>query len=294
MVQRRHRGPRRELRGRQRVQLHGRGGDDAQRAFAADEEVAQVVAGVVLAQAARAFPDLALRRDHFQAQAQVARVAVAHDLRAARVGRQVAADGAAALGRQAQREQVAGLLGGLLQRLQDAARLDGHREVGGVDVADGVQALQAQHHLRAAVVGNGADRQAGVAALRNDGRAGRGAGFDHVGHLLRIGRAHHGERLAARALAPVLLVGREVALGQHVRGADDGAQLVEEGRRGGHWAEASRGRAAAAAALAWRRRRRTCHAQAAKSTRHSSTSTSARICPTPLVSLQARTTPSVK
>ena len=110
MVERRHRGPGRELRRRQRVELHGRGGDDAQRAFAADQQVAQVVAGVVLAQAAGAFPDLALRRDHFEAQAQVARVAVAHDLRAAGVGRQVAADGAAAFGRQAQREQEAGLL----------------------------------------------------------------------------------------------------------------------------------------------------------------------------------------
>jgi hypothetical protein len=35
------------------IQLHGGAGDHAQRAFAADEQVAQVVAGVVLAQARR-------------------------------------------------------------------------------------------------------------------------------------------------------------------------------------------------------------------------------------------------
>ena len=61
-LQRGHGGPGGQRGGRQRVQLHGRGGDDAQRALAADEQVAQVVAGVVLAQARQAIPDLALRR----------------------------------------------------------------------------------------------------------------------------------------------------------------------------------------------------------------------------------------
>ena len=51
-----------QLRRGQRMQLQRRRGDDAQRAFAADEQVAQVVAGVVLAQPAQAVPDLALRR----------------------------------------------------------------------------------------------------------------------------------------------------------------------------------------------------------------------------------------
>ena len=50
------------VRRRPRIQLQRRRGDDAERAFAADEQVAQVVAGVVLAQAAQAVPDLALRR----------------------------------------------------------------------------------------------------------------------------------------------------------------------------------------------------------------------------------------
>ena len=45
-----HRGPRRERRGGQRIELHGCGRDDAERAFAADEQIAQVVARVVLAQ----------------------------------------------------------------------------------------------------------------------------------------------------------------------------------------------------------------------------------------------------
>jgi hypothetical protein len=92
----------------QRVELHRRGGDDAQRAFAADHQVAQVVTGVVLAQARQAIPDVALRRHHLQPQAQVAGIAVAHHLGAAGIGAQVAADGATALGRQAQRKQETG------------------------------------------------------------------------------------------------------------------------------------------------------------------------------------------
>ena len=94
----------RDLGRRHREQLERGGGDDAQRAFAADEQIAQVVAGVVLAQATQALPDLALGRHHLQAQAQLAGIAVAQHRRAAGIGGQVAADGATALGRQAERE----------------------------------------------------------------------------------------------------------------------------------------------------------------------------------------------
>ena len=99
-----HGGPGGQLRSGLGVQLHGRGGDDAQRAFAADHQVAQVITRVVFAQATQAVPDLALGGHDFEAQTQLAGVAIAHDLRAARVGAQVAADGAAAFGAQAQGE----------------------------------------------------------------------------------------------------------------------------------------------------------------------------------------------
>ena len=79
----------------------------AERAFAADQQVAQVVAGVVLAQRREAVPDLALGGHDLEAEAQLARVAVAQHLRAAGVGGEVAADRAAALGGQAEREQQA-------------------------------------------------------------------------------------------------------------------------------------------------------------------------------------------
>ena len=57
------------LRGRLRVELQGRGGDHAQGALAADEQIAQIVAGVVLAQAREPVPDLSAGGHHLQAQA---------------------------------------------------------------------------------------------------------------------------------------------------------------------------------------------------------------------------------
>ena len=74
--------------------------------------------------------------------------------------------------------------------------------------------------------------EAGVSALRNDGCARCRAGLDHSGHLLRVGGAHHGQGLAAHAAAPVLFPGGEVAFVEHMGGADDGAQGVEQGGHG--------------------------------------------------------------
>ena len=277
-------GGQRGARGRRpRLQLQRGRGDDAQRAFAADEQVAQVVAGVVLAQARQAVPHLAVGGHHLQAQAQLARIAVAQHLGAAGIGGQVAADGATALGGQAQRQQQPGVGRGLLQRLQHAAGLGGERQVGAVDGAHAVQARQAEQHLRAAGIGHAAADQAGVAALRHHAGAVRGAGPQHGSHLRGVGRAHHGQRTAAEALAPVQLPGRQVAIAR------------ARGRR-----RRPQRSACSSAAFTLRppraarcNRQRTCSAQATNSTRHSSTSMPASTADKPL-SVVARTTPSVK
>ena len=89
---------------RARKQLeHGRR-DDAERAFRADEQVSQVVAGVVLLQGLEAVPDAPVGQHHLEAEHQLARVAVGQHADAAGVGAEVAAELAAALRRQAQRE----------------------------------------------------------------------------------------------------------------------------------------------------------------------------------------------
>jgi hypothetical protein len=54
---------RRDLLARAREQLQHRGGDDAQRAFRAAEQVAQIVAGVVFAQATQHVQDATVGQD---------------------------------------------------------------------------------------------------------------------------------------------------------------------------------------------------------------------------------------
>ena len=81
----------------QACQLQRRFGDDAERAFGADEQLAQVAAGVVLLERAVELEHGAVHEHDLEAEHPVARQAVADDLHAARVGRDVAADVARAL-----------------------------------------------------------------------------------------------------------------------------------------------------------------------------------------------------
>ena len=94
---------------RLRKELDGRRGDDAERALAADEELLQIVAGIVLAQAREPVPDPPVGQHHLDPQGQFAGIAVAQDGDAAGIGREIAADLAAALGAEAQRKQPVGL-----------------------------------------------------------------------------------------------------------------------------------------------------------------------------------------
>ena len=276
MLHRRYGGPGCQACHRLRVELERCGGDDAQRAFAADEQVAQVIAGVVLAQAGQAVPDVPLRRDHFKAQTQVARVAVAHHLRAARVGCQVTADGAAAFGGQTERKQKAGLFRSFLQGLQNTAGVHRHGHVGRVDVSHRIHALQAQHHLPARAIGNRADHQPGIATLGDDAHAGCYTGLHDGRYLLRAAGPRHGQRLAARTFAPVLFIGCQVAANQHMRSAGDAAQRFNQRGWVVHGASAPATAASGAEAAGFFSRTRTCSAQAANSIRHSTISIMAR------------------
>ena len=212
-----------------RVELEHGGRDDAQRPLGADEQVAQVVAGIVLAQAAQAVPDFALGGDHFQAQAQFPRVPVAQDGGAAGIGRQVPADGAAAFRRQRQGKQHAGAGRGLLDVVEDAAGFHRHGAIGGIEGADTVQAPQRNDDGRAAGVRHAAQHQAGAAALRHHRDAGGGAGAHHGGHLLGIRGQHHGAGAPGEAAAPVGEEGRHVGLlAEDVGVAGDGAALRQQ------------------------------------------------------------------
>ena len=181
---------------------HG-GGDDPQRALGADEQLAQAVAGVVLAQPAQTVPDRAVGQHHLQPQHQVARIAVTHRVVAAGVDRQHAADLRGALGRNRQRQQAAGFGGGKLGGLQGDAGLDRQRHVHRVEVADTVQASGAEHKFRAVLGRDRAADHGGVAALRHHRCAGLGAQLDHRGEFLRRGGTDHRAGAALVQAAPV-------------------------------------------------------------------------------------------
>ena len=139
-----------------------------ERALGADEQVAQVVAGIVFAQTAHAIPDVSAWQHDFEAEGEFACISIAQDLRAAGVRTQVAADRGAALGSQRQRKQPAGAVCRLLHVVQHAAGFDGKGAVDGVDFAHTMQALQRQHDGIARCIGGRATHEPGVAALRND------------------------------------------------------------------------------------------------------------------------------
>ena len=188
---------------RQRKELHHRRCNDPERSFSADEKLFQVVAGVVLAQAAQAIPHLATGQHHLQTERQFAHVAVAQNLHAARVGRKVAANLATAFGCQRQREQPAHAQSGLLQRLQHAPGFDGNGVVGRIDMADLVHARQADQHGFAARVRNARPAMTGVAALRHDRHTSLPAGANDRRHFGCARRTHHAARRTAITPAPV-------------------------------------------------------------------------------------------
>ena len=209
--------------GRLREQFHHCSRDDAQRAFRADVQIAQVVAGIVLAQAAQAIPDRAVRGHDFEAEAQLACIPVAQDGRAAGIGRQIAADAARPFGGERERKQAACGACGLLHMLEDATGFERDRIVDRVQRADAVQAGERQDDCAAAAIGYAAQHEAGIAALRHDrhlvlvAQANDGSDFG--------GRAgfHDRPRDAGKASAPVGQMGRHVrAIGEHV-GRTDGA-----------------------------------------------------------------------
>ena len=93
-----------------REQLQSCRCDDPQCAFAPNEKVTKVIAGVVLAQTAQSIPELPAGGGHFNAKAEVSCIPVPQDLHTPCICCQVAADRAAAFGGKTEREQANRLL----------------------------------------------------------------------------------------------------------------------------------------------------------------------------------------
>ncbi len=218
----RQRGERDDTLRRPRIELQRRRRDDAERALRADEQIAQVVAGVVLLQRAQAVPHLAVRRHHLEAERQRARVAVGEHADAAGVGRQHAADLAAPLRRQAERKQAIGAVGSGLRVGQGHAGLDDHGAARRIDIAHARQPRQRQHHLAPVGRGRLAADEAGVAALGDDADAclvGDGKDLRDL-----VGRARAQHQRGAPFVQPAQLMQERllaIAVGNGVRRPDD-------------------------------------------------------------------------
>ena len=226
---RRHRQPCRELGLWARKELEHGGRHQPQRTLGADEQMLEVVASIVLAQAAQAVPDAAVGQHNLQTEHQIAHIAVAQHLHAAGVGGDVAADGGRSFRRQRQGEQAVGAGGRLLHLLQDGAGLDRDGVVVGIHMADTVHAGKAYQHL--VFVRDAAADQARVAALRHDADAGLGTGGDHRRDFVRSARPDHALRIAAVAAAPVIHIGFDVGPGfEYVLGTDDCGQTLKQAR----------------------------------------------------------------
>ncbi len=102
--------------------LQHRGGDDAESAFRADEQVLEIVAGIVLAQPPQSVPDPPVGQHHFEPEAEIAGIAIGQHIEPAGIGRQIAADAAGAFRGEAQGKQPVRRIGCLLHRFERRAR----------------------------------------------------------------------------------------------------------------------------------------------------------------------------
>ena len=115
--------------------------NDAQRAFAAYEEVLEVIAGIVFEHGAQHGQQRPVRQNDLQTQDLLARHAVLHHAVAPRIGGQNPANLTRASRTQVHAEQHACPGRSLLHRLQRGPGLDRNGGRSGIDLLDGIHAL---------------------------------------------------------------------------------------------------------------------------------------------------------
>ncbi len=200
---RRHRHPSRLLHSRPRKQLQRRRRHHAQRALCADEEMLEIVTGIVLAQPAQPVPHAPIRQHSLDAQHQIAHHAVAQNLDAARIGRDQTTNHRHALRAQRQRKQPVMLRSDVLRARENNARLQRHGVIEHIHLAHLVHALQRDQHfpLRDRPVDH-----ARIAALRIHGEAVFGAQRHRRRNFLGRSRLHQNRRRSLPPSPPVLQV----------------------------------------------------------------------------------------
>ena len=215
--------------GRARQQAQHRRRDDAERALRADEEIAQVVARVVLLERAQTIPHAPVRQHDFETQHLLARIAIGEHADAARVRAEIAANAAAPLRGQRQRKEAACLLGDVLAFLQRQARLDGHARAHRIDMADLVHARDRDDDL--AMLRDLAAHKTCVARLWNHGEVQLVGERHDAAHLFRRAGAQHEGRAADVLVAQFFEVGELlVGIDEGVRFPDDRGKALDDFR----------------------------------------------------------------
>ena len=210
------------------LQAHGGLHDEAQGAFGADEQLAQIVTGGVLHQALVQFQQLAGTGDHFQPGYPVAGHAVADHLDATGVGADIAADLAGAGGGEIHWVVQPLFLGELLQLGSDHARLAGHGAVVGIEIENAVHVVEGHHDL--AIGGHRAGGQPGAAAGGGQRQFVFVGKAHHSLHILDAAGEDDGQRRRLELPGPVAApIGQRLAVGTHLVGVKQRFQFLDDG-----------------------------------------------------------------
>jgi hypothetical protein len=178
----------RPRRGGLREKPQRRGGDDAQRALRPDQQVAQVIPHVVLAQARQRVHHRAVGQNRLDPEAEVAGIAVAQHVHAARIGRQKPPDPRGPLrGEREGKDQIL-RLGRGVDIGQDRACLHGHGPGHGVEGPDRTHPLERQDNRRRAILGQLPAHKPRAATEWNDRRTGRRTCADDRGQFVGLAR----------------------------------------------------------------------------------------------------------
>ncbi len=187
----------------------------------------QVVAGIVFFQLAQAPPDAAAGEHDFEPEHEVARDAVGKRLRAAGIGGEIAADGAASLGAERKRKQAVVGCGRFLRAREHDAGLADHRIAGGVHFADAIEPHR-RNDDGAFVERNLPADEAGIAALRHDCGLRLLRELEDGGNLVGRSRLQHHGGAALVEVARLVQVGRHFArVADRMLRADDTREAFE-------------------------------------------------------------------
>ena len=165
------------------------GRNDTDGTFATDEELLQVVAGVVLAERAQVVHNCTIREHGLNTQDIPMKAAISQEAKATRVGGDIATDMARSLRAQVEREDVVLLSQKSICRLKDDTGISYKDSRNLVERADLVHLLQVDDNL--IEDRNRATNKAGVATLRNNSKHVVIAVFQDLAELFLVARLQY-------------------------------------------------------------------------------------------------------